>query len=116
MSKIDPTRNDFAVTIRMGKCHFDISRVLLKNAGMNLPIYVSEIQIPNIIEIYGPPACIMDLDSIILNKPTRKYPEIERRLYKMQQICTYLGITHVAWDREMSIEEWLHTYVLLPTS
>jgi hypothetical protein len=112
-TKIDPTRHNSVVTLRMGNCHFDLYRDSLRSTGMNLPSYVTEISVPHSSDITGPPACIMYINNIILNKPTRKYPEIERHLDSIQQICNFLGMTHVAWDSEVSIEEWLHSYILL---
>jgi hypothetical protein len=111
--KIDPTRYDSQVTIRFGNCHFDLSQDLLRQTGMILPHYVTEIQIRDSSNISGPPVCILYLNNIILHKPTMKEPEIEKHLDSIQQICDYLGMTHVAWDSQVSIEEWLHSYILL---
>jgi hypothetical protein len=108
---INGTRLENYVTMKLGNCHFDLSKPLLQNAGMDVKEYVTEIEIKG---IRCAPVCIMDLDKIILHKVDRSEPEIVKRLSSIYEICVYLGLTHVPWNRSYTIKEWIDVYPFLP--
>ena len=108
---IDATRHDKYLTVRMDHCHFDLSKELLEEAGMDMKEYMTEVEIK---DIKCAPVCIIDLDKIILHKTEHCDPEIVKRLDSIYEICIYLGLTHIPWSNNYTIKEWLQIYPHLP--